>query len=142
MGLSWFQVNKTPPKIFVNKKEKAKMTIKLDKEYEVKTTLGTIREIERVFSKSFFDIISNVANLKIEEQIKLLFIGVKKANPDLNEKTFNDLFDDHVGLGDLMDYLEKFIFALQYPGLTEHEVQEKIEKKLKRTQALQKSKTS
>ena len=113
------------------------MYIKLDREYEVKTTLGTIREIERVFGKSFFDVIQGVASMKVEEQIKMLYMGVKKANPDMTEKAFSDLCDDHIGLGDLMEHLEKFIFALQYPGLTEQEVQEKLEKKLKQAQRLQ-----
>ena len=116
------------------------MYIKLDQEYEVKTTLGTIREIERLFDKAFFEVISGVTEMKIDEQIKLLFAGVKKANPDMTEKKFTDLCDDNVGMGDLMDYLEKFILALQYPGLTEAEVQEKVEKKLQRAQALQKTK--
>jgi len=113
------------------------MYIKLDREYEVKTTLGTIREIEAMFKKSFFDVINGMASMKVEEQIRLLFAGIKKANPDMTEKGFSELCDDHVGLGDLMEYLEQFIFALQYPGLSEQEVQEKLEKKLERTRKLQ-----
>ncbi|MCL2369841.1 MAG: hypothetical protein FWC80_01230 [Firmicutes bacterium] len=105
------------------------MHIKLDKEYEVKVTLGTIRDIERIFDKSFFDVINMVATMKIEEQIKLLYIGVKKANPDMTEKSFSDLCDDNLGLAELIETLEKYLFALQFPGLTEAEVEEKLAKK-------------
>jgi len=110
------------------------MYIKLDRDYEVKTTLGTIREIERLFDKSFFEVISDVGSMKVEEQIKLLYAGIRKANPSITEQAFSDLCDDHVGLGDFLEYLEKYIYALQYPGLSETEVQEKVEKKLQRVQ--------
>ncbi|MCL2234365.1 MAG: hypothetical protein FWC02_01640 [Firmicutes bacterium] len=118
------------------------MYIKLDREYEIKTTLGTIREIEKLFKKSFFEVINSVTNMLLDDQLKMLFAGVKKANPEMTEKTFNDLCDDYLGMGEIMEYLEQYIFALQYPGLTEEEVQEKLEKKLERTQKLQVIKTA
>ncbi|MDR3022291.1 MAG: hypothetical protein LBU60_06445 [Clostridiales bacterium] len=113
------------------------MYIKLDREYEIKTTLGTIKEIEKTFGKSFFEVINSLSNMKIEEQIKMLYVGVKKANLDMTENAFAELCDSFVGLGDLMEYLEQYIYALQYPGLTEQEVQDKLEKKLQRTHKLQ-----
>jgi len=116
------------------------MNIKLDKNYDVKTTLGTIREIEKLFDKAFLDVINGIATMKIEEQIKFLFAGVKKANPDITEKKFMELCEDNVGMGQLMEYLEEYIFALQYPGLTEQEVQEKLEKKLQKNKAFGKMK--
>ncbi|MCL2375724.1 MAG: hypothetical protein FWC82_04295 [Firmicutes bacterium] len=111
------------------------MNIKLDKTYEVKTTLGTIRDIEKAFDKSFFDIINSVANMKVEEQIKLLYIGVKKANPDISEGQFDDLCNDHLGLAELIELLEKYLFGLQFPGMTEAEVQEKLGKKSQEREA-------
>lgn len=115
------------------------MNIKLDRDYEVKSTLGTIREIERIFDKSFLDVINGIASMKIEEQIKFIFAGVKKANPDMSESKFIELCEDHLGMGELMEYLEQYIFALQYPGLSEQEVQDKLEKKLKKNKAFQKA---
>ena len=44
---------------------------------------------------------------------------------------------EYMGLGDLMEYLEKYLYALQYPGLNDEEVQQKIEKKLQRSRELQ-----
>jgi len=116
------------------------MNIKLDKNYEVKSTLGTIREIERLFDKAFLDVVNSITSMKIEEQIRFLFAGVKKANPDMAENKFVELCEDYLGMGELMEYLEQYIFALQYPGLSEQEVQEKLEKKLQKNKDLQKVK--
>lgn len=118
------------------------MFIKLDKEYEVKTTLGTIRDIERAFGKSFYEIINSVSKMTLDEQIKLLCVGVRKAHPEVNEETFNVLCENYLGIGDLMEYLEKFFYALQYPGLSEEEVQDRIQKKLERNRELQASRAS
>ncbi len=113
------------------------MIIKLDKDYEVKCTLGTIREIERMLGKGFFEILKNIAELTTEQQLKMLYAGVKKLNPDLGYEKFIVLCEDYLGMGDLMDCLEKYVYALQYPGLSEQEVQQKIEKKLQRNREMQ-----
>ena len=113
------------------------MYIKLDKDYEVKATLGTIRDIERAFGKPFFELINDIGKMKTEEQIKLLYVGVRKAHPDMTEENFIALCEDNIGIGDLMEYLEKYFYSLQYPGLSETEVQERIEKKLQRNRELQ-----
>ena len=108
------------------------MFIKLDREYEIKTTLGTIRDIERVFGKSFFEVIQGIGTMIVEDQIKLLFVGARRANPSLDEAVFIAACEDNLGMGDLTEYLEKFFYAVQYPGLTDKEVQERIGKKLER----------
>jgi len=113
------------------------MYIKLEKEYEVKTTLGTIRDIEKSFGKGFFELAGEIAKMTLDKQLKLLFIGVRRANPDLTEQTFMSICEDHLGIGDLMEYLEKYMLALQYPGLSEEEVHSKLEKKLERNKELQ-----
>lgn len=113
------------------------MYIKLDKEYEVKCNLGTVREIEKSLGKGFFEILQNVTALTSEQQIKMLFAGVKRANSELTFEQFNNLCEDYLGMGDLMEYLEKYIYALQYPGLSEEEVQQKIEKKLQKNREIQ-----
>jgi len=113
------------------------MNIKLDRNYEIKTTLGTIREIERLFGTGFLDVINKITTMKLDDQIKFIFAGVKKANPEISEAQFTELCEDHLGMGDLMDCLEEYIFALQYPGQSVEEVQEKLEKKLQRSKSLQ-----
>ena len=142
MELNLGRTKKIPLTYFIKyKKRERVMYIKLDREYEVKTTLGTIREIEKIFDKSFFEIVELAGTMKVEEQIKFLYAGVKKANPDMLEARFFELCEDNVGMGDLIEYLEKYILALQYPGLTEEEVHTKIEKKLQEAKALQKGKS-
>ena len=113
------------------------MFIKLDKEYEIKCTLGTIKEIESRFNKPFLTLISGLDKLTTAEQIKLLYVGARRANPDMNEDEFIAACDDNLGLGSLTDYLEEYIIQLQYPGLTREEVQQKIEKKLAQARKLQ-----
>jgi len=117
------------------------MHIKLDRDYEVKTTLGTIRDIEKAFGKSFFEVVNAIGSMKVVEQIKLLYVGVHKAHPEMTAEAFNALCENYIGIGDLMEYLEKYFYALQYPGLSEQEVQERIEKKLQRNRELQASRT-
>ena len=58
----------------------------------------------------------------------MLFAGVKRANPAMSFEEFYTLCEENLGMGDLMEYLEKYLYALQYPGLSEEEVQQKIEK--------------
>ena len=106
------------------------MKIKLDKEYEVKCTLGTIKEIENLFNKPFFAIASALDKLTTTEQLKLLFMGVKRADSTVREDDFMTACDDYLGIGDLTDCLEEFILQLQYPGSTKEEIEKKIEKKL------------
>ncbi|MFR1566421.1 MAG: hypothetical protein ACLSUT_08335 [Christensenellales bacterium] len=112
------------------------MYIRLDKDYEIKTTLGTIRDIERVFGKSFFEVVNSISGMNVEDQLKLLYIGARKANTDLSEENFYVLCENYLGIGDLMECLEKYFYALQYPGLSEQEVQDKIKKKLQKSQQL------
>ncbi|MDR1094568.1 MAG: hypothetical protein LBL66_10525 [Clostridiales bacterium] len=113
------------------------MYIKLDREYEVKATLGTIRDIERAFGKGFLELAGGIAKMTLDEQLKLLYVGARKANPGLSEEAFNAACEEHLGLGDLMEYLEKYMYALQYPGLSEEEVRERLEKKLERSREMQ-----
>lgn len=112
------------------------MIIKLDKDVEIKCTLGTIRDIESVFKRSFVEIVTDIGKLSTSEQIKMLYIGAHRADPELKEEEFIDKFDNFLGLGDLSDYLEQFILQLQYPGKTEREIQERLEKKVQRAAAL------
>ncbi|MDR1905395.1 MAG: hypothetical protein LBQ27_00560 [Clostridiales bacterium] len=115
------------------------MIIKLDRAYEVKCSLGTIRDIESAYDKSFFELVNDITKMKTEEQIKLLYIGAKKADNTLILKEFTDKCEEYMGLGDLMDYLEKYFYGLQYPGLSDEEVQNRIEKKLQKSRELQRN---
>lgn len=118
------------------------MYIKLDRDYELKCTLGTIRDIESKFGKPFFTLMGDLGQMTTTEQLKLLYVGAKKADPALTEADFITACEDNLGLGELADYLEQYVYELEYPGLTKEEVQDRIEKKLRRSQALRQAKDS
>lgn len=115
------------------------MKITLDKDYEVRCTLGTIKEIESTFKKPFMVLISEMNKLTTTEQIKLLYAGVKRGDKTVSESEFIGQCEDCLGLGELTDYLEQFVYELQYPGLTREEAQQRMEKKLKEAEKLRNS---
>lgn len=106
------------------------MIIKLDREYEVKCTLGTIRDIEVAFKKPFVSLLENVATLTTSEQIRLLYAGVKRADKTVEEGEFRAACEDKLGLADLAEYLQQFALEIQYPSLPPEEAKEKLAKKL------------
>ena len=109
------------------------MIIKLDRDYEIKCTLGTIKDIETSFGKPFFALVTELDKLTTTELIKLIYIGARRADATLTEQGF---------LAACEDCLEQYVFQLQYPGLKPEEAQKKIEKKLERTRALKKAQGS
>ena len=118
------------------------MIIKLDRDYEIKCTLGTIKDIETSFGKPFFALVTELDKLTTTELIKLMYIGARRAEATLTEQGFLAACEDSLGLGELSDCLEQYVFQLQYPGLKPEEAQKKIEKKLERTRALKKAQGS
>ena len=115
------------------------MILKLDRDYEVKCTLGTIRDLEQAFGCSFTDLIGRLNRLTTEEQLKILFCGIRRANPDLTESRFFDLCDDRLGLGALADALEEMVYQLQYPGKSREEIEQIVQKKLAKAGQLKNS---
>lgn len=115
------------------------MIIKLNRDYEVKCTLGTIKDLEGTFKKPFTALASELAHLTAGEQIKLLYAGVRRADASVREADFTAECEERLGLGELADYLEQFIYEIQYPNLTREEAKEKMEKKLREAQKIKAS---
>lgn len=113
------------------------MKIQLENTYEIKCTLGTIKDIENKFKKSFNEIIGSLGTLSTSEQIQMLYLGAKRANNDISENDFVKECEDSLGLGDLSEYIEEFILQLQFPGQSKEEIQKKISARL---ETLQKAK--
>lgn len=111
------------------------MYITLDKSCEIKCTLGTIREIEKSFGKGFYEIMKNIDKLTIAEQIRLIYVGVIKGGSSVGENEFAELCDEFLGMGSLQEILETYLYQLQYPGLSDDEIKEKIQKKLSQAKA-------
>lgn len=97
------------------------MIIKLkEEEFELNTKLGTTFKIEERFKKPFIKVLQNIENMTTKEQIEMLCCGINKEE----EKNFKNAIYEN-GFGDLTDILEEFVEALQYPGLTKEEIEEK-----------------
>lgn len=112
------------------------MIITLDKDYELKCTLGTIREIEQRFNKGFYTLMRDIEKMSVSDQLKLIYVGIKKAGADISEQNFSDLCDKYMGMGELTELLEKYLLQLQYPGLSTDEIKDRIQKKLQKATEL------
>ncbi len=91
-----------------------------EEEFELNTKLGTTFKIEERFKKPYLKAIQNIDSMTAKEQIDMLCCGINKEE----EKNFKNTIYEK-GFGDLTDILEEFVEALQYPGLTKEEIEEK-----------------
>lgn len=97
------------------------MFIKInEEEFEIDTKLGTTFKIEEKFKKPYLKVLADIENLNAKEQINMLSCGLNKDD----EVRFKNALNEE-GLGKLSELLEEFIDALQYPGLTTEEIEEK-----------------
>ena len=97
------------------------MFIKInEEEFEIDTKLGTTFKIEEKFKKPYLKVLADIENLNAKEQINMLSCGLNKDD----EVRFKSALNEE-GLGKLSELLEEFIDALQYPGLTTEEIEEK-----------------
>lgn len=108
------------------------MLVKInEEEFDLDTRLGTTFRIEEKFKKSYVKVLSDIGDYTAREQINILACGIKEQE-EINR--FKNAVEE-IGLGELAEYLEKFVDGLQYPGLTEEEIErkklEKMEKQKK-----------
>lgn len=105
------------------------MFIKINgEEFEINTKLGTTFKIEKKFKKPYLRVLSSIDLMTAEEQVEMLACGIAE---EVNVKKFKEVVDE-IGLGELSEYLEEFIDGLQYPGLSEKEIEEKKLKKMEK----------
>ena len=112
------------------------MTLKIvDREYDFNCKLGTCIKIKGKFGKNYNQLISDIENLDVNDMISLLYCGLNKEEVD--EKEFREYLINNCGMGDLYDYVSWFIKKLQYPGLTEDEIEKKLLEKREKAEKLQ-----
>lgn len=112
------------------------MTLKIvDREYDFNCKLGTCIKIKGKFGKNYNQLISEIENLDVNDMINLLYCGLNKDEVD--EKEFREYLIDNCGMGDLYDYVSWFIKQLQYPGLSEEEIEKKLLEKREKAEKLQ-----
>lgn len=115
------------------------MKIQLENSYEIKCTLGTIKDIENKFKKSFNEIVTSIDKMSTTDQIEMLYLGAKRNDETVEEKTFITECENTLGVGTLTEIIEDYILQLQYPGETKENIQKKIFAKLERLQKIKAS---
>lgn len=70
--------------------------------------------------------------VKMDEQIKFLFICYQNGGGTLSEQEFGEQLLSCNGISQINEYLEQMILNLQYPGMSEAEIEEELKKKIAR----------
>lgn len=111
------------------------MTLKIvDREYDFNCKLKTCIRIKGRFGKNYTELVNDIEKLDVNDLINLLYCGLNKDEVD--EKEFKDYLLDNCGMADLYDYVTWFIQQLQYPGLTEEEIEKKLLEKREKVNRL------
>lgn len=115
------------------------MILKLgERELQINTTLGVCYKIEKAFDrKKYMQVFQEVKDMGIEDQLKLLHCGVKESE-GVSFSDFKDLVsgDENFGLNDLFENIMRFVNQLQYPGLSEDEIEKKQQEKAQRAKEM------
>lgn len=104
------------------------------REFEFNVKLGTTLKIKKKFNKSFNQVLGEIDKLDVEDLIKLLHCGLNEEEIKLDD--FKAHLLDTIGLMELYELVQSFIKRIQYPGLTEEEIDKKIKEKNQEAQAL------
>lgn len=112
-----------------------------EQELQCITTLRVAITIQSKFRKPYMQVLENVEKLDLSEQIKLLYCGIELGEDKvkITEEEFKTLILDNekYGIEGLITDLERFINALQYPGLSEEEIEKKLLEKVKKYKKIQ-----
>lgn len=93
-------------------------------EIELSEKLQTALNIQKRFSKPYLAVARNIGNMQVEELISYLGCGLRGNVMSIDE--FKPLVLENMGLGDLFDAVSGLTLAIQYPGLTEDEIEKKL----------------
>lgn len=92
-------------------------------EIEFSEKLQTALNVQKRFAKPFLKAAHGIPSMTVEELISFLSCGLKSMKPD----DFKELALEHMGLNDLYDAVSKLVLAIQYPGLSEDEIEKKVQ---------------
>lgn len=105
-----------------------------DTSYTFNVKLGTTIKIKKAFGKTFNQVLGEIDKYDVEDLIKLLYCGIDESV--VTKEDFKNAILENVGLMDLYELVQSFIKKIQYPGLTEEEIDKKIMEKNEQAQAL------
>lgn len=103
------------------------MVIKFQgQEYEVSTTLRVAFIIQSRFNqKPYMQIFQDIQNMKLEEQVRMLFVAFDLKNPNVaTEKQFLDEVLDNWNLNMITRKVAELVEAITFNGMSEEEIAE------------------
>lgn len=102
--------------------------------YTFNVKLGTTIKIKKAFNKNFNQVLADIDKYDVEDLIKLLYCGIDEK--EVTKDDFKNAILENIGLMELYELVQSFIKKIQYPGLTEEEIDKKIMEKNQHAQAL------
>lgn len=97
------------------------------REFDFNCKLGVTVRIKSKFKKTYNQLVEELEKLDATDMVALLYCGLSPEQ--ITESEFINHCFETVGLGDLTDAIAWFIKQIQYPGLTEDEIEKKLEEK-------------
>ena len=101
------------------------LTIKFKgEEYELSTKLRAAFEMQSKFGhKPYMEIFQDVQTMKLEEQIKMIYVSFNLMNPNIcSETDFRNELLDNWNLTDVTSTIAKLIEAITFNGMSPEEV--------------------
>lgn len=107
-------------------------------ELEIKTNLRLANRLQENFKKPYIKVLEtiNTSEARIEDQLKFLYLGYELGGGALSQEEFQNILLDNLGVSKILNYLEQMITELQYPGMTESEIEEELKKKIAKIKRL------
>lgn len=97
------------------------------REFDFNCKLGATVRIKSKFKKTYNQVVEDLDKLDAEGMIALLYCGLSPEQ--ISETDFIAYIFETCGMGDLTDEISWFIKQIQYPGLTEDEIEKKLSEK-------------
>ena len=109
-------------------------------EYPLATTLRAAYAVQARFDrKPYMEIFSGLGTMDLEDQIVIMYVCFKTANPDstITEKEFIDFVLDSYHVADLMELEGELVMQIMYGGLSPEEIKAKNLKARQMKEAIQ-----
>ncbi len=98
-----------------------------EKEFDFNCKLGVTVRIKSKFKKSYNQVVEDLDKMDTVDMVSLLYCGLKQDQ--ISESEFTNYVFENCGMGDLTDAIAWFIKQIQYPGLSEDEIEKKLQEK-------------
>lgn len=104
------------------------MLIKINEtELNLNVKLGVTIRIKTQFKKTYNQVVESLESMDTVELIDLLYCGL--TADQISKADFTSLVLENWGMGDLLDHVTDFIKQIQYPGMSNEEIEKKLMEK-------------